>query len=287
MKYIFIFSLIWILIITTTCKKQEAKGVVKQSKLVKLWETPKNMLVSESVYYDRNRDVIYVSNINGKPLEKNGKGFMSKLNADGKVLTEKWIEGLNAPKGMGVYKNKLYVSDIDEVVEIDLDENIITSRYSADGSQFLNDISIDSSGNVYISDMTTQKIYRISEGNIEVWLESDQLNSPNGLFVERGNLLIGVTDFVLKSDLQTKEVSVFISKTGGIDGLVPDGQGNYLISDWEGCIHLISKGKEKIKLLDSTADKINAADIDYVVSRKILLVPTFFDNRVMAYTLEN
>ena len=135
--------------------------------------------------------------------------------------------------------------------------------------------------------MTANKIYRISKGSIDVWLESELLNNPNGLFVENGSLLIGITDSVLKADLQTKELTVYIQNTGGIDGIVPDGKRNYLISDWEGHIHLINPNKEKVKLLDTTTENINAADIDYVISKKMLLVPTFFDNRVMAYKLEN
>jgi sugar lactone lactonase YvrE len=287
MKYFIISLMIFISLLMGACQKQEAKQADKESKLAKLWETPKVMLTSESVLFDEDRNIIYVSNINGQPLEKNEQGFISKLSPEGEVLVEKWIEGLNAPKGMGVFEDKLYVTDIDQVVEIDIAKGEIASRYPAQGSKFLNDISIDKSGNIYISDMTANKIYRISKGSIDVWLESELLNNPNGLFVENGSLLIGITDSVLKADLQTKELTVYIQNTGGIDGIVPDGKGNYLISDWEGHIHLISPNKEKVKLLDTTTENINAADIDYVISKKMLLVPTFFDNRVMAYKLEN
>lgn len=286
MKYFIISLTIFILLLIGACQKQEAKQTEIQHKLTKLWETPKSMLTSESVLFDENRNVIYVSNINGQPLEKNEQGFISKLSPEGEVLVEKWVEGLNAPKGMGVFGNKLYVTDIDQVVEIDITKGEIASRYPAEGSQFLNDISIDKSGNVYISDMTANKIYRISGDSINVWLESELFDNPNGLFVENGSLLVGITGSVLKADLQTKDLTVYIKNTGGIDGIVPDGKENYLISDWEGHIHLINPKKEKVKLLDTTPDNINAADIDYVVSKKILLVPTFFDNRVMAYKLE-
>ncbi len=287
MKYFIISLMIFILLMMGACQKQEAKQTSKEPKLTKLWETSKSMLTSESVCFDSERNVIYVSNINGQPLEKNEQGFISKLSPEGEVLVEKWVEGLNAPKGMGVFGNKLYVTDIDQVVEIDIAKGEIVLRHPAEGSQFLNDISIDKSGNVYVSDMAANKIYRISEGTVDMWLESELFDNPNGLFIEGGSLLIGITDSVLKADLQTKELTVFIQNTGGIDGIVPDGNGNYLISDWQGNIHLINANKEKLKLLDTTPDSINAADIDYVIPKKMLLVPTFFDNRVMAYKLEN
>lgn len=286
MKYIIIFIFIFVLIVTGACQKQDVQQTEAQPKLTKLWETPKTMITSESVYFDEDRNVIYVSNINGKPLEKNGQGFMSKLSSSGEVLLEKWVEGLNAPKGMGVLGEKLYVTDIDQVVEIDIAKGTIAKIYSADGSQFLNDISIDNSGNVYVSDMQTNKIYRICDGIIDLWLDSELFNSTNGLFVEDNFLLIGIAGSVLKADLQTKEVSIFIKDTGGIDGIAPDGKGNYLVSDWQGNIHLINPTKGKVKLLNTTTQKINAADIYYVISKNILLVPTFFDNRVMAYRFE-
>jgi len=287
MKYFIIFSMILILLLLGACQKQETKQTNKEPKLIKLWETPKSMLTCESIYFDSERSLIYVSNINGQPLEKNEKGFISQLSPDGEVLIEKWIGGLNAPKGMGVFADKLYVTDIDQVIEIDIVKGEISTRYPAEGSQFLNDISIDKSGNVYVSDMNANKIYRISEGVIQVWLESELFESPNGLFVEGGYLLIGIAGSVLKADIQTKELSVFIQNTGGIDGIVPDGKGNYLISDWQGHVSLINPVKAKLQLLDTTPENMNAADIEFVISKKMLLVPTFFDNRVMAYTLEN
>jgi hypothetical protein len=280
-----------ILLITVfSCKKEDSGNSKKTDMkpvLIKLWETPKTMLTSESAYFNRDSNVIYVSNINGQPLEENGKGYISKVSMDGKVLVEKWVQGLNAPKGIGVNGNKLYVSDITQVVEIDIKEGKISVRYPEEGSEFLNDISIDADGNVYVSDTNTKKIYRLSDGEIELWLESDMLDEVNGLYVEGSSLLIGTAGSVLKADLATRELSVYIENTGGIDGIVPDGKGNYLISDWAGNIHLVHPGKPKIKLLDTTAEKINAADIDYVISKHMLLVPTFFDNRVMAYKLEN
>ena len=287
MKFIILSIVIFVFLFIVACEKQDTNQVKQQPKLMKLWETPKTMLTSESVCFDKELNVIYVSNINGQPLDKNGQGFISKLNPKGEVLVEKWIEDLNAPKGMGVFGDKLYVTDIDQVVEIDITPGAVAKNYPAAGSQFLNDISIDNSGSVYISDMNANKIYRIREGVIDVWLESELFNNPNGLFVEGSSLLIGIAGSVLKADLSTKELTVFIENTGGIDGIVPDGNGNYLISDWQGNVYLIHPKKDKIKLLDTTAQKMNAADIDYIISKKMLLVPTFFDNRVMAYTLEN
>ena len=257
--------------------------IFKTDSMKLAWESPGEFRVPESVCYDIERGVIYVANINGRPDEKNGKGFISKLSLEGKIVRLKWIEGLSAPKGMGIAGGFLYVSDIDHVVKIDIEKNKIRKRYKAEGARFLNDISIDKTGNVYISGMVTNRIYRLKEGKVDVWLETGKLNTPNGLYVKNGNLLVGTKGAVLSIDLATKGISLFIENTGRIDGLVPDGNGNYFISDWYGHIHLVHPQKKMVTLLDTTPVKINAADIDFVIEKKLLLIPTFYDNRVVAY----
>lgn len=70
----------------------------RQNVLVKVWQTDKVFSVPESVLYHKADKTLYVSNINGAPSGKNGKGFISKLPLDGRVLKLKWAEGLNAPR---------------------------------------------------------------------------------------------------------------------------------------------------------------------------------------------
>ena len=85
----------------------------------------------ESVDLDIPHQVLYVSNIGGAPLDKDGNGFISKLSRDGKLLQLKWIEGLNAPKGMVMKDFTLWVTDIDRLVEIDTRTAKITNTYPA------------------------------------------------------------------------------------------------------------------------------------------------------------
>ncbi|MCD4692290.1 MAG: hypothetical protein K8R79_05210, partial [Calditrichales bacterium] len=156
-----IISLLTILISLAICQDASKINYFKDNRLTKKWESPQKFKTPESVCYDAKRKIIYVANINGNPTTKDNNGFISKLSLTGKIVDLKWIKELNAPKGMGVFKGKLYVSDIDQVVEIDIDKSKILKRYEADGAKFLNDISIDKSGNVYISDMVANRIYRL------------------------------------------------------------------------------------------------------------------------------
>lgn len=263
---------------------QPAKTQYIHDNVKKIWETPDDLQVPESVYYDKSDKTIYVSNINGKPLDKDGNGFISVLDMEGNVKQLKWVTGMNAPKGMGVASGKLYVTDIDRLAVIDIADGEIETFYEAPKAKFLNDISIDDDGNVYVSDMNENKIYRLKDKEFKVWKElTGAFDRPNGLFAEKDYLLAGLKDRVIKIEYNTKDAETFIENTGSIDGLVPYGNGSYLISDWQGRTHLIAPGKEKIKLTDTTSEEVNAADIDYVIDKQMLLIPTFFANTVSAY----
>ena len=281
-----IISLLTVLISLAICQDASKVNYFKDERVTKKWESPQDFKTPESVYYDAKRNIIYVANVNGNPTANDNNGFISKLSLAGKIIDLKWIKDLDAPKGMGVFNDMLYVSDVNQVIEIDVDKNKILNRYKADGAKFLNNIYIDKSGIVYILDIKSNRIYRLKNGSVDIWLESDELNGPNGLFVESNYLLVGIKGSVLKIGLNDKKVSTYISDTGGIDGIVPDGSGNYLISDWKGNIHLINPKKEKIKLLDTTPINMNAADIDFIIEENLLLIPTFSDNRVTAYEVK-
>jgi hypothetical protein len=84
-------------------------------------------------------------------------------------------------------------------------------------------------------------------------------------------------------DPETGKVSVIAKTDTGIDGLKSDGKGNYITSNWKGRTALITAEGKTIVLMDTTAAGINAADLEYLADRKLLLIPTFFDNRVVAY----
>jgi DNA-binding beta-propeller fold protein YncE len=281
MKKVFSLLLLHIFVITIA-----AQQVYISDKLSKKWETPGDLKVPESVYYDDLKQVIYVSNVTGSSADKDNSGFLSKVSPDGKILSLKWVSGLNAPKGIGVIGNLLYVSDIDRVAEIDIEAGKITRMIEIPGSKFLNDIATDVQGNVYVSDSEKSTIHMIRQGKVDLLVESDKLEGINGLFIYEGNLLAGVKDRVVSINLRTKEIKDYILDTGGIDGLVTDGKGNFLISDWKGNIHLISPMAKKEKLADTSPANVNAADIDYIISKKLLLVPTFSDNKVVAYELK-
>lgn len=259
---------------------------VQDERLITIWETKKDLKTPESVAYDSEGDLVFVSNVNMNPWEKDGNGFISKLNLKGDVIEAQWIKGLSGPKGMGVHKGKLYVTDITEIVEIDIKKGQIVNKYPVEGSKKLNDITVDRSGTVYVSDAGDQAIYALKRGKVELFLKKAELEGINGLYSQGNTLLAGLANKVVSIDVTTKAIQPFVDNTGSIDGLVATGKGTYLISDWQGHVFEIKQGQKPKLLLDTTPQQINAADIEFVKDKNILLVPTFFKDNVVAYQLE-
>ncbi len=254
--------------------------------LVFVKETAADFKTPESVKYDKKNDIFYVTNINGNPSEKDGNGFVSKLNKEGEIIDLKWVIGLNAPKGTGIFDDKLYVSDIDELAEISIPSGKIMHKYAAKGAKFLNDIDIDKNGTVYVSDTKTGNIWILKNDTFQIWLQSEKLLNSNGLFVEGDNLLIGTKTKILIADLNTKALKTLIDNSGSTDGLEYAGNGKYLFSDWSGHVYIAKSGGEKKLLLNTADEKINAADIEFVRETHTLLIPTFYHNTVSFYELK-
>lgn len=253
---------------------------------VKVWETAGELKVVESIMYDRKKNVLYASCINGKPAEKNGKGYIAKVSLDGKIISLKWITGIDAPKGMGIVGDRLLVTDIDRIHEIDISAGKIIKTNNVAGAKFLNDIAIDGDGNAYITDMMTGKVHLLCGGKITEWLTMKNYSSPNGLFYDGTILFIGTVKGLVKADLSTKALEVIIPMKGGIDGLKGAGKDAFLVSDWSGRTRYVAVGKKPVVFLDTAAEKINSADIEFIPEKRLLLVPTFFHNRIAAYTIK-
>lgn len=282
MKQTRLLSLLIILcILSAPIFAQMEDGIVSE-KLVFQWKSEQVFNIPESVCYDAEKDVLYVANINGNPTDEDGNGYISRMSTDGEVIALKWATGLNAPKGMGVYKGILYVTDIDRVAAIDIEKGIIVKFWPVQDAIFLNDIAIDHKGTVYISDMLDTKIYRIINGTLKVWFDDPILTNPNGLWAAQKDLYVGCKK-ILKVNYRSKEWVIKGEETGSIDGLEATGDGGFLYSDWSGNVYYMDDTGKVEKLLATAEMNINAADIEYIPEMNLLLVPTFLDNRVAAY----
>lgn len=246
-----------------------------------LWETADVFITNESVHYESSNGQLYVANIEGEPAGKDGIGSISILSKKGEIIDQNWVTGLNAPKGMAVMDGKLYVTDIDALVEIDLASGEILKTYDIEGAQFLNDADTDGQ-RVYFSDMRANKILYLENGAIQTFAE----NQPNinGLRVGADKTLYGLDAEGLKKYNADGSFSIINSVVTGGDGLIVIDSDTFLASRWKGEIYLIQEGKETL-LLDTTGEESNTADIGFIPEDNIVVVPTFFKNKVAAYQL--
>lgn len=252
----------------------------------------------ESALFDAERGVIYVSNVAGDMVGKDGSGHISRVSPAGELLEAEWVTGLNAPKGLALDGGTLYVSDIDRLVAIDVEAGEIAGEWPAEGAQFLNDAAVDDAGRVFVSDMVQSAIYVLEDDALSLWLAEAALQHPNGLKVEGDRLVVApwgpglkpdftteAGGYLLTVDLATKAIAPFgaTEPVGNLDGLEPVGAGTWLATDWivGGLYRLESESAERLHPLGP-----GSADLGFVPDERLAVVPMTFDNRVVAYQIE-
>ncbi|MBC6367144.1 SMP-30/gluconolactonase/LRE family protein [Algoriphagus sp. AK58] len=273
----------------TNCGPQKTEEVVEEVVEVKtptltlLWETSDSLMTNESVLFDDATGTLYVSNIEGQdPLQKDGKGSIAIISKEGKILNPAWVTGLNAPKGMAISNGKLYVTDIDELVEIDIATAKVSNKWKVEGAQFLNDVAAHE-GTVYFTDMNTGKVHVYAEGKISTISEGN--TSINGIAIADDGTVYGLDGSGLKKWNWDGGTEIINSTITGGDGLVILGDGNFIASRWQGEIYFANDSTQTL-MLDTKSAESNTADIGYNAAEKIVYVPTFFKNKVAAYKLD-
>jgi hypothetical protein len=255
--------------------------VKAQHQIEKIWESDTTLTTPESVL--PAGDILYVSLINGAPWEADGKGGVAKVDRNGKVINASWITGLNAPKGMGISGNRLYVADIAEVVVINTGTGKIEQKIAIEGAQNLNDVTVDQKGVVYVSDSKLGNVHQIINNKPSLYLSG--LNRVNGLRAVGNDLYMLTAKEVYKVGKDKKLQTVGIQELGG-DGIEPVGNGDFITSTWGGVLYYLHKDGKLETLMDTREQKRNVADIGYDAKQRIIYIPTFFANTVVAYRLK-
>lgn len=254
-------------------------------KLSQAWQveglaTPESVLVHSL----KEKSYVFVSLIDGDPSAVDNKGGIALIGLKGETINKDWVTGLNAPKGMAAKDNLLYVSDINDLVVIDIAKAKVLARYPAAGSKFLNDVAVNAAGEVFVSDTQTKKIYQLKSDKLDVFLEN--VDNANGLaFIESG-MLVGAGKELQLVDKDKKITTLATGFGENIDGIEQVKAGEFVISCWPGLVYYVDAKGQLTQLIDSRADKINTADIGYDPAGKLVLVPNFFKNTVTAYQLK-
>ena len=274
----------------------EEKTTEKITQLELVWEL-QGFNNPESVIYDPSSDVLFVSNVNGSPVEKDGNGYVSKILLDGTMLNKQWVVGLNAPKGLAIHDGTLYVADIDTLVAIDIASGTISNSYQVDDAKFLNDVAADKDGKIFVSDMVLNRIHCLCNGQFNIWLESPELENPNGLHTEGDHLILGAwgvmtEGFATEVPGHLKSISIndkSITSLGGspignLDGVESDGMGGYYVTDWmTGKLYQINKSGDAKLLLELEQ---GMADHEVILKKNLIILPMMNSNKVLAYKIK-
>lgn len=248
----------------------------------------------ESVIQDEKSNVLYVSNINGSPVEATGNGYISRVSESGKILDHKWVTGLGSPKGMASANGMLYVADMTLLQVIDIASGKLVKSVEAVDSKMLNDVTVDKEGTVYVSDLLAGGIYRYADEKMTRWFEHESIPHPNGVKFHGEVLLIGSWGKDIKSDFTTSELGSIYQLNpdtkqlslndnshliGNLDGVSVSGD-KLITNDWlNGNVFEVSDTGSKLLF---NAGK-GAADTS--VSDGKLYVPMMLDGRIDVYAL--
>jgi sugar lactone lactonase YvrE len=251
--------------------------------LVKKWETTAALKVPESVIFDGERDVLYVANIGSREAwADDGDGSIGKVALDGTVIEAEWVKGLDGPKGMGIWKGQLYVADNHKVVVIDIETGVIAKTIPIEISQKLNDVTIDRSGVLYVSDSGAHRVYSARNGEISIIVEN--LKGTNGILAHGDDFYVLDAGGLYRLDDNGSMTLIVDGMEGGTDGVENVAGSDFIVSTWSGVVYYVdAKAGTKQTLLDGREKKINSADIGFDPATKMVYIPTFFGNTVAAY----
>jgi sugar lactone lactonase YvrE len=265
------------------------------------------MKTPESARYDPELDVFYVSNINGEPSEHDGNGFIAVVPADStgaatKVLVQggKNSANLDAPKGLALVGDTLWVADIDHmrafnrrtgapIADIDL---------STQKATFLNDIAVDGSGTIYVTDTGIaidkkgamshpgiDQIFKIT-GRTAIAIKADSLDWPNGIAWDStsGHFIIAPSG---GKALRTwkegdRAATTLVRGPGDYDGVELLSDGRILVASWaDSAVHIVQNG-----IMTTLVPNVSGpADIGIDTKRNIVAIPRFNDNKVDYYKI--
>ncbi len=253
----------------------------------------------ESVKWDSTQDVYFVSNINGAPNAKDGNGYISVVGPAGMVRDSAFIKGLNAPKGMALVHDTLWVADIDVVRAFDARTAAPVATIAVPGAVFLNDVAAAPDGSVYITDTAirfgatgpehvgSDQVFRIApDHKVSVALKNDSLGRPNGITWDGANQRFIIVPFGIGTLWAWKPGETTITALGTgpgqFDG-VELAHGAIWVSSWaDSSVYRYENGQgtSLIKGVPSPAD------IGYDAKRNRVLVPIFTGNRVEIWQLQ-
>jgi sugar lactone lactonase YvrE len=261
---------------------RDMNAIYRHPLLQETWEINGQLNAPESVAWDAARRVLYVSCV--------GDGTIARIAPDGVVTARQWVTGLKRPTGLKLRAGRLYSVERGGIAVIDPDHGEIVDRWAIPGAVFLNDLDFAPDGSLYVTDTLKDCVYRLRDGKPEVWIEGNAVRCPNGVLAETHRILVGLSEdgTIQAVDVGTRMVTTLFTLGPGanMDGLVGDGKGGYLFSDYFGRIYRGDAKGGTVLLLDRKGPRQFTADFVHIPEKGLLIVPSLYDNRLTAYAIK-
>jgi sugar lactone lactonase YvrE len=279
-----------------------AAAAAAPSTATKVGETT-GLNVPESVKYDAELDVYFVSNINGNPSQKDNNGYIARVHADSTGTMTKLVEGgkggvnLNAPKGMAIKGDTLFVADIDMLRKFNkrTGEYLGAVSLREQTATFLNDVVAGPDG-IYVTDTGIRfdaqggmshpgvnRIFKVVGTTVTTAkLNADSLMNPNGIAWDAKNSRFLLAPFGGPSlsawTPGDSTLTTTVTGPGGYDGIEVMDNGNVLVSSWtDSTVYILHGGTHMMPLVKNVAAP---ADIGVDTKRNLVAIPRFNDGKV-------
>jgi sugar lactone lactonase YvrE len=264
----------------------DADSTAARDSLVTAFAAPENLV------YDSASDVILVTNINGDPAQKDGNGFVSRISGDWRNVQLKWIDGLDAPKGIILRGDTVFIADVNAVRLFDRQTGKALAVRQVKGGG-LNDLVFDNTGTLYVTDTGPERtptvkpdtskdidaVYRFDGVQAHAIAHGTQLQRPDGIAFDGTSIIVAPLggNTLYRVDKAGKRTNLLPLANGQLDGLWRMHDGRLLVTSWEGkCIFLVDG--DSVTTLMSDIDSPAGVGID--TRRDRLLVSSFNDNRL-------
>lgn len=260
----------------------------------------------ESVKYDAELDVFYVANINGNPSNKDNNGWIARVRADSVGVMTRLVEGgkngatLNAPKGLALRGDTLYVADIDAVRMFNRRTGASIGSVAVPGAVFLNDVAVGPDG-IYITDTgvrfdaegnvshppNSDRVFRLVGRRLSDAIKGDTLSRPNGIAWDEAGKRFIIVPFGGNSLMAwtpgSATTTTLVTGPGQFDGVEVLPGGNLLVSSWaDSTVHIVHGGTHMMPLVRG----VNApADIGVDTKRNVVAIPLFNGGKVEYYKI--
>lgn len=252
--------------------------------------------------HDPDQNVYFVSNINGAGTAKDNNGYISRVSPEGRVISRTFIAGgsagvtLDAPKGLAILGDELWIADIDVVRAFNRRTGAPTRtvRMPAPGGLFLNEVTTGPDEAVYVTDTRLEfhgdnarhlgpdRVFRIDRAGVATAVLEADLEAPSGIVWDAANARFLITALqgthIYEWQRGARRASAVWTGAGGYDGIVLDGS-TWIVSRLDDGIYEIASGREQRVI----GPLITPAAIGFDRARRQLIIPSFDANTVQIW----